>query len=591
MVTFLEISPPTKLTKNRCKDNVYLFSQFFIHKDEKRNEEIKHCLKQNVANTYIKQIVLLNEKIYSDEELGVTSEKIKQIDMGKRLKFSHVFDYVLEKNIKGYIAIANVDIFFTPQLNRLQMSDIHEEKKAFALLRHEYRGHEDLKKASLFGSQMSLLEMLKDEQKEVYEKVINDNNVHKDFFIQGARADSWDAWIIHSDFMISKQENKAFNFELGRIGCDNKMIYLLKTLGYTIYNDPLWVPIYHYHTDQNRDYTRDDRLPDPYGLYIPARTNIKQTPSSLGVDIQNVLHTTNQLNYLHFSDDNTKFGKFIKEKLDTNKTFIIPRIAGEENNFAFFTRMMVEGKIPQNDETNKLLRYHILKNNAGVKMTSFESAKKYSELYFKAFEHSELYSVWEPWGAVYRAIQQSHDYVLSTFQQEKVWAFAFDVYHYLHNPWTWALRGKRLLIISPFEDSMKEKINKRKEIYGVDLFPECEFVFIKPPQTQGTQESREFDVELCDFYKKLELMKDEFDVALCSCGGYGNLVCDYIYSEMNKSAIYVGGVLQMYFGIYGSRWVRERQDILRIHLNEHWSRPNNNEKPKDFQKVEGSCYW
>ena len=111
MVTFLEISPPTKLTKNRCKDNVYLFSQFFIHKDEKRNEEIKHCLKQNVANTYIKQIILLNEKIYSDEELGVTSEKIKQIDMGKRLKFSHVFDYVFAQNIKGYIAIANIDIF------------------------------------------------------------------------------------------------------------------------------------------------------------------------------------------------------------------------------------------------------------------------------------------------------------------------------------------------------------------------------------------------------------------------------------------------------------------------------------------------
>ena len=471
------------------------------------------------------------------------------------------------------------------------MSDIHEEKKAYALLRHEYRGHSDLKKASLFGSRMSYLEMLKDEQKEVYEKVINDNNIHKDFYIQGARADSWDAWIIHSNYMINENENKVFNFDLGRIGCDNKMIYLLKTLGYTIYNDPLWVPIYHYHTDQKRDYTRDDRLPGPYGLYVPARTDIKQTPPSLGVDIQNVFNTTNQLKYLHFSDDNAKFGNFIKEKLDSSTPFIIPRIAGEENNFAFFTRLMVEGKIPQNDETNKLLRYHILKNNAGVNMTNFESAKKYSSLYFKAFEHCELYSVWEPWGAVYRAIQQSHDYVLATFKQEKIWAFTFDVYHYLHNPWTWALRGKRLLIISPFEDSMKEKLHKRKEIYGIDLFPDCEFIFIKPPQTQGTQESREFDVELRDFYKKLYKLKNKFDVAMCSCGGYGNLVCDYIYREMNKSAIYVGGVLQMYFGIYGSRWVRERQDILRIYLNEHWSRPTNNEKPKDFQKVEGSCYW
>ena len=591
MVTFLEISPPTKLTKNRCTDLVYLFSQFFVHKDEKRNDEIRYCLQQNVNNSYIKEIILLNEREYSDEELGVTSSKIRQVVTGKRLMFSHVFEYVLQEKLQGYVAIINIDIFFTPQLNRLQMSDIHEEKKAYALLRHEYRGQDDLKKASLFGSQMSILENMKEQHKEAYDSVINGVNVTKDFFIQGARADSWDAWIVHTNFMITGQENKAFNFRLGQVGCDNKMIYLLKIIGYEIYNDPLWLPIYHYHTEQKRDYTRDDRLPDPYGLYIPARTDITRTPGSLGVEIQNVLQTTNQLGHLHFSNDNTRFGKFIKEKLDNEQPFIIPRIAGEENNFAFFTRMMVEGKIPQNEQTFQLLRYHILKNNAGVNMTSFESAKKYSDAYFKAFEHCELYSVWEPWGAVYRAIQLSHDYVTTTFQKEKVWAFAFDVYHYLHDPWTWALRGKRLLIISPFEDSMKEKLSKRKEIYGVDLFPECEFVFIKPPQTQGTQESREFDIELRDFYTRLDEVKDDFDVALCSCGGYGNLVCDYIYSEMNKSAIYVGGVLQMYFGIYGSRWIRERQDILRIHLNEHWSRPTNDEKPKDFQKVEGSCYW
>ena len=59
MVTFLEISPPTKLTKQRCTDPVYIFSQFFIHKDETRNDEIKYCLKQNVENAYIKEIVLL----------------------------------------------------------------------------------------------------------------------------------------------------------------------------------------------------------------------------------------------------------------------------------------------------------------------------------------------------------------------------------------------------------------------------------------------------------------------------------------------------------------------------------------------------
>ena len=60
-----------------------------------------------------------------------------------------------------------------------------------------------------------------------------------------------------------------------------------------------------------------------------------------------------------------------------------------------------------------------------------------------------MYTVWEPWGAVYAAIPQSHDYVTTTYKKDKVWAYTFDVYHYLNNPWTWSLRDKRLLIVSP----------------------------------------------------------------------------------------------------------------------------------------------
>jgi hypothetical protein len=60
---------------------------------------------------------------------------------------------------------------------------------------------------------------------------------------------------------------------------------------------------------------------------------------------------------------------------------------------------------------------------------------------------------------------------------------------------------------------------------------------------------------------------------------------------MGKSAIYVGGVLQMYFGIYGERWLRERSDIMRMYLNKHWSRPKENERPKNYKEVEKSCYW
>ena len=44
-------------------------------------------------------------------------------------------------------------------------------------------------------------------------------------------------------------------------------------------------------------------------------------------------------------------------------------------------------------------------------------------------------------------------------------------------------------------------------------------------------------------------------------------------------------------GIYGARWVKERPDILRLYLNKYWSRPKESERPKNYQNVEGGCYW
>ena len=90
--------------------------------------------------------------------------------------------------------------------------------------------------------------------------------------------------------------------------------------------------------------------------------------------------------------------------------------------------------------------------------------------------------------------------------------------------------------------------------------------------------------------KKVKVIKDYFDIALCSCGCYGNLVCAEIY-RLGKSAIYVGGVLQMYFGIYGNRWLKERPDILRLFMNKHWTRPKDEECPIGHKGVEGGCYW
>ena len=47
----------------------------------------------------------------------------------------------------------------------------------------------------------------------------------------------------------------------------------------------------------------------------------------------------------------------------------------------------------------------------------------------------------------------------------------------------------------------------------------------------------------------------------------------------------------MYWGILGGRWLNDRPDIIRLFLNEHWTRPKDTEKPKNYNNIEKSCYW
>ena len=97
----IQISESASINKNQntVDDEIHIFTQFFNHSNKERNNEIKKCLKFNVDNVNITKIHLLNEKIYSNEEMGLDStNKIIQTNIGKRLQFNTVFEYI-RKNL------------------------------------------------------------------------------------------------------------------------------------------------------------------------------------------------------------------------------------------------------------------------------------------------------------------------------------------------------------------------------------------------------------------------------------------------------------------------------------------------------------
>lgn len=597
MTTIAYISDNERSSDTNNVEDINMIIQYFIPKDKKRLNEIQRCMFNNVNNVNINNIYLLNEKIYTNEELGITKckkediSKITQVNMKKRLTFKNVFDYTNNNNIKGYIVFCNSDIFFDSTIKNLYKSSLHKKKGAYALTRFEYQKEKNLKRCKLFGD---------------------------------GRGDSQDTWIIHSNYLPKK--TKVFDFCFGYPGCDQKIIYLLMILGYKLYNAPFFLRTYHYHMSLNRDYIGKSEMviQKPYGFLFPFENTRKAIYGTFIND--NIVTDDDKKAHDHRMAKieqlcNSKYGfqsnliliNYLKEKIKNKENFVIPRIAGIENRVAYCVNMInnetenslyntIDNKYnnlteKQRKKIEHVIYYsgvrqnlHTMKNNAGIKIGGTYSLARYSKDYLKAFENSELYFFWDIIGNVYPGIHESHDFITKKYKKKLVNALVLDIFHYIDNPWTHTLKGKRILIVSAFIESIKEKVPIRKEIYGVDLFPDCKFVYIKPPQTQGNNNSEEYYIELDKFVKEIEKLKDSFDIALCSCGGYGNPLVNKIY-EMGKSAIYVGGVLQMYFGIYGMRWMRERKEVMQLYLNKHWSRPKEIERPKGYKKVEGSAYW
>lgn len=161
------------------------------------------------------------------------------------------------------------------------------------------------------------------------------------------------------------------------------------------------------------------------------------------------------------------------------------------------------------------------------------------------------------------------------------------------NPWTKYLKGKKVLVVHPFVDSIRHQYenNRRKLFDDPDVLPEfAELHTIKAVQTIADQEDSRFET----WFDALQYMKDEiskvdFDIALIGCGAYGMCLAAHV-KRMGKKAVHLAGWTQMLFGIYGERWIKDQPQYAKF-INEHWIRPLESEKPKGAEKVEGGCYW
>lgn len=158
------------------------------------------------------------------------------------------------------------------------------------------------------------------------------------------------------------------------------------------------------------------------------------------------------------------------------------------------------------------------------------------------------------------------------------------------HPWTGALKGKKVLVIHPFTETIQSQYRNRKEIWeNEEILPDFELITVKAVQTIAGSKDDRFDTwfEALE-YMYQEGMKYDFDVAIISCGAYGMPLAAK-FKAAGKQAIHWGGMAQIWFGIKGGRW--DNNPRVNKFYNEFWVRPSDNETPLKNKNVEGGCYW
>ena len=230
--------------------------------------------------------------------------------------------------------------------------------------------------------------------------------------------------------------------------------------------------------------------------------------------------------------------------------------------------------------------------NAGIYFdrNDHKMLELYCKLYSKCLSNSDLLASFQTESMYDVQNYYSEKHCLSQIHSRSLEPF----YQIQENikPWTHNLLGKKVLIIHPFVESFKKQIAcgfqifKDKQIFLDDQ----QFVWYKSYQTiAGNNIHKNWLITFTTMCK--EISKLDFDIALLGCGGYGLPLCDYIKSKLNKSAIYIGGGLQLLFGVMGKRW-ENREDWKQI-IKENdckFIKPSGNEICDNLKTIENGCY-
>jgi len=222
---------------------------------------------------------------------------------------------------------------------------------------------------------------------------------------------------------------------------------------------------------------------------------------------------------------------------------------------------------------------HGLGHNAGFFPITNQSLEAFSNRMLKDVENVDILGSWI-----------TGETKISNFMKEPTIVRLKDLEPYYHvNPWSEVLENKIVLVIHPFEDSIKMQYEKRKLLFKDErTLPQFELKTLKSIQSIAgniTQFDTWFDAldYMCE-----QISNMEFDIAIIGAGAYGLPLASYV-KKIGKKSVHLGGATQLLFGIKGNRW--DNSPFFQDLYNQYWMRPSPTEIPNNHKSVEGGSYW
>ena len=124
----------------------------------------------------------------------------------------------------------------------------------------------------------------------------------------------------------------------------------------------------------------------------------------------------------------------------------------------------------------------------------------------------------------------------------------------------WA-NGKKILVVSPLSASVEHQYKNKDSLYHNYKLPNFDLLTYNTKVTYSDKgdNSLALNVSTRNWLEEAERMAEEistleFDIALLSCGSYAMYLGNFIKQKLKKKSLYLGGVLNMLFNIYGGRY-------------------------------------